>query len=632
MNRKLSIFALVAALLLVFVCGSVALAADDPLKVSMGLETNQFSEPKEITVSISVSNVGESDMPGPVTLYYPSGKQVEEFGSPTLSVGTSKNWSGRWKVTQAELDAGRITFKIKYSIYNDEGELVNKTKNFSKKIIYAGAAPELTVNRTIKPTTAQKDQEVTVTYELENTGTVEITGITIKENSGISSKSGAVEKIAVGEKESYTFTTKMGKKDLTSAATISYKAGGKTYTQKVESATIKYGEVKLSATLTADKKGGAPGETVKLTLKLKNSGTVDFTNVTVTDENLGEVFTGVTVEAGKTETLEKDLTITETQDLQFTVTAEDVTGEPVETATGRVNVIATDPTQQIVLALETTADRSAVYEIPGNVRFTITVRNESAVDVSNIRIRAVDTVINTFDTIPAGESRTFTREMAISMPGIFQFSASCQDQLGQTLTFVSNSLQITLEQPTPEPTEAPIVTPPAPQYQSVPESYEELPASRKLPEWTDQVETIADQAKYILGGITALLFLLLLIGFIRRGIKKSQSNKAMDHLEGANYRDYGTQPKRNRRSVIQSGSDGKEPAVPEQELEENTSQDGELMAETLKRLYNEDGSETAAEEAPAAEEAQGEDPMDATVKAVSETLNASDAARRRRNG
>ena len=38
-------------------------------------------------------------------------------------------------------------------------------------------------------------------------------------------------------------------------------------------------------------------------------------------------------------------------------------------------------------------------------------------------------------------------------------------------------------------------------------------------------------------------------------MRKSQSNKAMDHLDGANYRDYGTEPKRNRRSEIQSGSD-----------------------------------------------------------------------------
>ena len=638
MNRKHWIFALAAAVLLVLLCGTAALAADDPLKVSMALETNQFSEPKEITVSISVSNVGESDMPGPVTLYYPSGKQVEDFGSPTLSVGSIKSWSGRWKVTQAELDAGRITFKIKYSIYNDDGELVNKTKNFSKKIIYAGGAPELTVKREIRPTTAQKDQEVTVTYEIENTGAVEVTGVTIKENSSISGKPGSIGSIAAGQKETYTFTAKMGKKDLTSAATISYKAGGKSYNQKVEAATVKYGEVKLSATLTSDKKGGAPGDTVKLTLKLKNSGTVDFTNVTVTDENLGEVFRDITVKAGETVTLEKDLTVTETQDIQFTVTAEDDTGEPVETATGRVNVIAIDPTQQIVLSLEAEADRTVVYEIPGNVRFTITVRNESAVDVSKINIRAVNTVINTFDTIPAGESRTFTREMAVSMPGIFQFTATCQDQLSQTLSFSSNQLPIKLEQPTPEPTEAPIVTPPAPQYQTVPDSYEELPASRKLPEWTDQVDSIADLAKWILGGITAVLFLLLVIGFIRRGIKKGHSNKAMDHLDGANYRDYGTQPKRRHRSEVQSGSDSAPRAEAKKPTEaESTAQDSELMAETLKRLYHdapagEPGTETVVS-AEKMEEA-GKDlqiQAEAAESPAAGSLSATDAARRRRN-
>ena len=142
MNRKHWFLALAAALLLMLFCGA-ALAADDPLTVSMALETNKFTEPKEITVSISVTNVGESDLPGPVTLYYPSGKQVDEFGTPTLSVGNSKSWTGKWKVTQAELDAGRITFKIRYSLYNDEGELVYKAKNFSKTIIYTGGAPEL---------------------------------------------------------------------------------------------------------------------------------------------------------------------------------------------------------------------------------------------------------------------------------------------------------------------------------------------------------------------------------------------------------------------------------------------------------------------------------------------------------
>ena len=602
--------ALALALLLALLCASSAMADDDPINVSMALSKNTFSGPEEITVSISISNVGESDLPGPVTLFYPSGKQVEEFGAPVLTVGTVKSWTGKWKVTQAELEAGRITFKVKYSLYNDDGVLYNKTKGFTKTIIYTQAEPELSVTRTIRPTTAQKGQEVTVTYDIENVGTSDVTNVTIKENSVVSKSSGVIESIPAGEKASYTFQVTMGTKDITSSATVTCKAGGKTYTAaKVEAAVIKYGQVKLSATVSADKKGGAPGDTVKLTIKLKNSGTVDFTNVKVTDDNLGEVFSGVTVPAGQTVTLEKEVTITETQDVQFTVTADEATGEGVETATGKVTIIATDPTTQIVLSVNAEADRFIVYEIPGNVHFTITVKNESAVDVENITIKAVDTVINTFDVIPAGESRSFTRELAISMPGTFQFTASCRDVLSQTVTFTSNSLQIVQDNPTAVPTEAPIVTPPAPRYEEVPESYEDIPEEHKLPEWTDQLVSIAEQAKWILAGCAGVLLLLLLIGAISRGVKKSHSNKALDHLDGANYRDYSTEPKRKRRSEIT----GKDPAGIEAKPEEKeqTAQDSELMAETLQRLYREDSSpaqsvDSAGTQAEAAGGASGE--------------------------
>lgn len=61
--------------------------ADDPMKVSLELSKNKFSEPEMITVSISVTNIGDYDMPGPVKLYYPSGRQVEEFGAPKCHWG-----------------------------------------------------------------------------------------------------------------------------------------------------------------------------------------------------------------------------------------------------------------------------------------------------------------------------------------------------------------------------------------------------------------------------------------------------------------------------------------------------------------------------------------------------------------
>jgi len=595
MNRKRLFLALALGIALILLCVSAALA-DSPVKVSMELSSNKFSAPKTITVNVTVTNVGDGDLPGPVTLYYPSGKKVEDFGSPTLSVGASKRWSGDWTVTQQELEAGKVTFSIRYSAYDgpigEDGEptLKNHKVNFSKKITYSGADPEITVNRTITPVVAQKGQEVSVTYEITNSGTVDVSAVTIKENSSISAKSGTIDSIAVGETGKYTFTATMGTKDLTSAATISYKAGGKTFTSKVEGATVQYGKVDLSATLKADKKGGAPGDTVKLTLTLKNSGTLDFTNVTVSDENLGNVFSDQTVKAGETVTLEKEVTITESQDIQLVVKADDATGKGVETATGRIGIIAMDPTQQIVLNVEAAADRDVVYKIPGTVRFTVTVRNDSAVEVKNITVSAIDTVLYSFDSIPAGGNASFIRDVDVSMAGTFQFTARCRDALDQALTFSSNPVVISYAAPTPVPTEAPLVTPPAP-------AKEPIPTDQPEPEWLNQVETIADSAKWILAAVAGLLLILLLIGAVRRGKSRSESKKAMDHLEGANYRDYSAVPKRRRRSEISNGGTEEKPEQEAPETVENTAQSSELMAETLKRLYSEKVEETAGKAA-----------------------------------
>ena len=263
MNRKRVFLILARAAALVLLFASAALA-EDPIKVSMELSKYKFSGPEVITVSITVTNIGDGDMPKPVTLYYPDGNKIEEFGSPILSVGASKRWTGDWKVTKEQLEAGKVAFKISYSYYEESGDgepqLVKKGKNFSKKITYTGAevTPEISVTRTITPTTAQKGQEVSVLYEIANTGSVDISSVNIKENTSISTKSGTIDSIAAGATGTYTFTAVMGSKDLTSAATVSYKAGGKTFTSKVESAVVKYGEVNLSATLKADKKGGAP--------------------------------------------------------------------------------------------------------------------------------------------------------------------------------------------------------------------------------------------------------------------------------------------------------------------------------------------------------------------------------------
>ena len=627
MKRRLIVCLVMILALVAGLASTAAAEAEvDSLKVSIELSSSKLAEPKEITVSIQVTNTGDADMPGPVTLYDPSGKMVEEFGSPTLTAGASKSWSGKWNVTQSQLDSGKLTFKLKYSLYNAAGELVNKTYNFSHPLTYTGAVTSVEINRTITPTTARKGQTVSVTYDVINTGNVDITDVSIKEDKSISSKSGTIASVPAGEKGSYSFTVTMGTKDLTSQATITYKAGGKTQTEKKDAATIKYGEVKLTAALSASKKGGVPGDTVKLTLTLKNTGSADYQNVTVTDAVLGELFTGQTVPAGQTVTLEKDITITDSADYQFTVTGQDASGENVETATDRVSVKAVDPAKQVVLQVDASADRETVYTLPGTVKFRVTVTNVSAVDVSDVAVYASGVQLYSFPSILAGESRDFTRDVSVSMAGQYRFDAKVKNQLNETETFESNIIHIAFAQPTPEPTDAPIVTPPMP-------TYEDIPTDDGLPAYVDTVQRALGIAYRVLLVLAAICLLLLAIGVVRRMQAIHESNKAQDHLERGSYRDY-TQPAPKGREEKKSsrkdepvarpiGEDKEEPALPDAADTSKTVEDGELMAETLAKLYpNGDGKLTVDPTLTV----EGEEPAEEPVPAPQEAETSADEA------
>ena len=443
MKRKQVWLAAVLSLLMLVFAGT-ALAAADSLSFAMDLSASEFIEPKTVSVSFTVTNTGSDDMPGPVKLFYPDGQQVAEFGEPVLAAGASRNWTGNWTVTQGELEAGKISFKVVYSDHDENGEVKEYALAVSKRIQYKGTEPKIEVTRTIMPAVAQEGQTVSIIYDIANTGSADITGVTIQDSAAGKEKE-SVGDIPAGETVRHIFTVTMKKKDVTSQATLTYKANRKTYTSKVDAAVIKYGKVNLTAQLSADKKGGVPGETVKLTLTLKNSGKEDFTDITVTDETLGTVFSGQAVKAGETVKLEKDLTITESQELLFTVRGSDSAGGQVETATGKVEITAKDPSRQILLAVEAAADKTEVYPIPGGVvRFTITVTNEGNIDAENVSVKAGSATMYTFGRIPAGESRSFTREAEISMAGTFQFTAGTKDQLGETVSFSSNTIPITL--------------------------------------------------------------------------------------------------------------------------------------------------------------------------------------------
>lgn len=598
--KKRILVCLTMALLLAVCLMGTAMAASKAPEVAVVLSTNRFSGPQEVTITIRVTNTADTDMPGKVCLFDPEGKQITEFGEPVLAAGASKSWTGTWFVTEEQLAAGRIAFGLSYDMLDNSGAIITKTQPFYCAIVNTAAEADIEVRRTITPSTARNGQKVSVIYEISNVGGVDVTDVVIKESSAVSSSEGRIALIKAGEKATYTFTVTMGKKNLVSGATVTAVGAGKTVTRTVEDATIKYGDVKLTATLKADKKGGSVGDTIKLTLTLKNTGKVDYENVTVTDAILGTVFSGVTVKKGESVTLETERAITQTCDYQFTVSGLDASGSTVETATERVNVIAVDPEKEVTLSVTAVPSKREIYVLPSVVKFTVSVTNNSAVDAKNVNVISSGVQLYTFDTIAPGQTRSFDCDVMVSYAGQFRFDATAPNQLSERVTYEGEIVPITLAKATPTPSQAPLPTPPsAPEFATYPPQPTQAPASSK-----DQTMLIVG---YVAAGLAAVCGLLVVIGVVGRMKRAAQSSKAADHLERNGYSDYTRATSAKKRRIIDSDVTDDEPSDAKYMADEPTdipdpvvTEEPASMESAMNDLYPD-----AGQQAPASEETYG---------------------------
>ena len=97
--------------LLTLLCAVNALA-DEPIAVEMEVSQTQLTGVGTVRVSINVFNIADDGSTISVTLYDPDKNVCSSFGSggtANLAPGNGASYSGSWTVTQAQLDAGKIT-------------------------------------------------------------------------------------------------------------------------------------------------------------------------------------------------------------------------------------------------------------------------------------------------------------------------------------------------------------------------------------------------------------------------------------------------------------------------------------------------------------------------------------------
>lgn len=512
----------------------MALAEGDPIDFTIQVTPKALTEPGPVTVSLRAANTSSEDMKDPVTLYDPAGKVVTSFGnqgSYTLSAGAFRTWEGKWNVTQAQLDAGEFAYTLKYMMEDASGELVEFSRQAVARVEAAGEKVTLSVIRTIKPEVVRSGGTATVIYELYNSGNVELTDIRVKEN--ISRQPQTIKSLGANQRATLTFTAKMGNADLTSHATITYKAKGttRTLTEKVDHATIPLAKPNLKISLSSPTAGVNIGEAATLVVTFANSGNVSYSNVTVKDEKKGQIFTNLSIPAGATISEEKEFILKEPTTFKVTATLPDNTGETRSLGAGELVIGVFDPEKTVLLTLNLTSEQDSVPAIPADVRFHLTVTNNSNVKAEKIDIFHGATKITTIPSLEPGASVTLTRDVRISQAGKFRFTGSVKDALKNTVTFDSNAVQIVYAQPTVAPTQVPVVTVAPPTLVTA------APADPMLSQARSAVFTVGA----VIGALFGVALLLFLVSSGVRLFKKVKSNAAYDHLELGERRDY-TEP------------------------------------------------------------------------------------------
>lgn len=525
----------VMTLLVSCACALAQEASMAGLSFTMEADPATMTAPGKTKVTVRLANSGQADITTPMALYDGDNKPVTSFFDggtlSVLKVGETKTWSGEYTVTKAQLEAGKVIFTLKSSVVDSAGNVAQVNLPAEAKLTYIGEKVDLTINRTVSPEVARKDQTVTVQYELVNAGNVKLTDIKLREHASISSKTEIIKAIEPGSSASIKFEKKAGTGDLQSHPNLTYKKEGskEMFRATLDTLIIPAAKPNLKLNLSADSTSVNIGDKVMLTLTMQNDGNVSYSGVTVKDKKLGEVFTNVDIPAKQTVTRTQEVTMLETTNYQFELGLKDNTGKEQTEKTNELKVSAYDPAKMIRLTVELSADRESILTLPGEVYFTTVVTNNSDFEVKNIKLLHGSNRVYTIAALAPGKSTTLTREYSLSQAGKYQFAAEAVDSQNNTQRFESNTLDIGYTPATPKPTQEvfatvePVVT------------YTPVPAAAGTS--SNSVNALFVLTA-VVGALFAIAFLLFAASTLMRLRASRQSEAAYDHLSRSMKRDF----------------------------------------------------------------------------------------------
>jgi gliding motility-associated-like protein/uncharacterized repeat protein (TIGR01451 family) len=393
-----------------------------------GLTVNKSASPSTytlagevITFTIDVENTGNVTITG-ITVTDPLTGLNTAIAS--LAPGGKQTFTQTYQITQANLNSGSVTNTATATGTDPDNVTVSDSDS---ETVTANKQPGLTVNKSATPSTYTLAGEViTFTIDVENTGNVTITGITVTDPlTGLNS---AIASLAPGGKQTFTQTYQITQANLNSGSvTNTATATGK----DPDNVTVSDSD---SETVTANKQPGLTvsksatpstytlaGEVITFTIDVENTGNVTITGITVTDPLTGLNSAIASLAPGGKQTFTQTYQIT-----QANLNSGSVTNTATATGTDPDNVTVSDSDSETVNANKQpglTVNKSAspsTYTLAGEViTFTIDVENTGNVTITGIAVTDPLTGLNSaIASLAPGGKQTFTQTYQITQANL----------------------------------------------------------------------------------------------------------------------------------------------------------------------------------------------------------------------
>ncbi|MDO4867729.1 MAG: hypothetical protein Q4C10_14455 [Clostridia bacterium] len=425
-------------------------AEDASLAIEFTVRPGVLVAPGDVTMTFVIVN--QTDLPVQnVYLASADGLLSEPIGQ--IGPRESQTLVRPHTVTEAELDAGAITYTVSHDARDPQGEKVSYS--LSAPITRSDARPSVDFTRQLSSNSVIHGGQVTVTYRLVNTGNVPLSALRLRDSLG--DFTGRLEQLEVGETRAFISRVTLNE-PAESAPVLEYATpSGQTASIGLDPASIRIADSALDLSFSVGRSVFSQ-DTADAVLILTNNGDVDYRNITVLDDVYGGVIAdavtlpggGAPVEISRTYPLRGE------GQYRWRITGSSSAGEALDLRTDTLTVSNAPEEQTVDIRLDASA-RTPRINRPGQVSFDFAITNAGSVVASDALLYEVNQgEIRRLAVLPTGEPTRFAASYRVDGNSQFIFCLNYTDAQGRqrTVSTAPIEVRVAADGVAPERTEA----------------------------------------------------------------------------------------------------------------------------------------------------------------------------------